>query len=259
MLYKKQGNPEAGDIVLCTVKKILFHSVFVSLDDYENKEGMIHISEISPGRIRNIRDFVKEGKKIVCKILKVHEDKNHIDLSLRRVNNSERIEKSNEIKQELKAEKLLETVAKKLNKSVQELYKEVGEKIVQEYGSLNIGFQSIALENTEIKDLKLPKKTEDIFIEIINDKIKPPEVKISSTITIQSNDGNGIEIIKEILLKIKKDNTEITYIGAPRYKLILTSTDYKTAEKEMLEIKEKFLSLTKQKNCLSTFNRDEKK
>ena len=167
MLYKKQGNPEAGDIVLCTVKKILFHSVFVSLDDYENKEGMIHISEISPGRIRNIRDFVKEGKKIVCKILKVHEDKNHIDLSLRRVNNSERIEKSNEIKQELKAEKLLETVAKKLNKSVQELYKEVGEKIVQEYGSLNIGFQSIALENTEIKDLKLPKKTEDIFIEII--------------------------------------------------------------------------------------------
>jgi len=66
MFYKKQGFPEVDDIIICTIKKILPNCVFVILDEYENKEGLIHISEISPGRIRNIRDFVKEGKKIVC-------------------------------------------------------------------------------------------------------------------------------------------------------------------------------------------------
>ena len=56
MFYKKQGFPEESELVLCTVKKILDHSVFVGLDEYNNLEGMIHISEVSPGRIRNIRD-----------------------------------------------------------------------------------------------------------------------------------------------------------------------------------------------------------
>ena len=73
MFYKKQGIPEENEIVICTVKKILPHGVFVSIDEYKDKEGLIHISEISPGRVRNIRDFVEEGKKIVCKI---HNEKN---------------------------------------------------------------------------------------------------------------------------------------------------------------------------------------
>src|SRR3990167_9616471 len=89
MLYKKKGMPEVNEVVMCTVKKVLFHSVFVDIEDY-GLEGMIHISEVSPGRIRNIRDYVKEGKKIVCKVLKVDEVKGHIDLSLRRVNEAEK-------------------------------------------------------------------------------------------------------------------------------------------------------------------------
>ena len=65
----KKGLPEEGEVLLCSVTKIYPHCVFVNIDDYSNKSGMIHISEISPGRIRNIHDYVKEGKKIVCKVL----------------------------------------------------------------------------------------------------------------------------------------------------------------------------------------------
>ena len=89
-MRKKKGFPEEDDIVLCTVKKILYHSVFVTLDEYDNLEGMIHISEIAPGRIRNIRDYVREGKKLVCKVLRVRKEKGHFDLSLRRVNEGQR-------------------------------------------------------------------------------------------------------------------------------------------------------------------------
>ena len=64
MLLKKHGFPEESEIVLCTVTKVQYDSVFVNLNEY-GKLGVIHISEISPGRIRNIRDFVKEGRIII--------------------------------------------------------------------------------------------------------------------------------------------------------------------------------------------------
>ena len=38
MYYKKKGIPENEEIILCTVKKILHNSIFVILDEYENKE-----------------------------------------------------------------------------------------------------------------------------------------------------------------------------------------------------------------------------
>ena len=62
MYYKKSDLPEEGEILLCTVTNIQYSSVFVKMDE-NDKSGMIHISEIAAGRIRNIRDYVKEGKK----------------------------------------------------------------------------------------------------------------------------------------------------------------------------------------------------
>ena len=90
MLLKKRGYPPEDSLVLVTVTKVNPNSVFVTLDYYENRPGLIHISEISPGRIRNIRDFVIEGKKVVCKVLKIDQTKGHIDLSLRRVTEIQR-------------------------------------------------------------------------------------------------------------------------------------------------------------------------
>ena len=58
---------EEGQIVLCTVDKIVGTTVFVKIED--NGEGTITTSEISPGRIRNLRKYVIPGKKIVCKVL----------------------------------------------------------------------------------------------------------------------------------------------------------------------------------------------
>ena len=92
MLFKKQDFPEESELVLCTVTSVQYHSVFVELDEY-SKNGMIHISEVSPGRIRNIRDFVKEGKKIVCKVLRINREKGYIELSIRRDNETEKSRK----------------------------------------------------------------------------------------------------------------------------------------------------------------------
>ena len=244
MFYKKQGFPEISDLVICTVKKVLYHSVFVILDEYENKEGMIHISEIAPGRIRNIRDYVKEDKKIVCKVLNTNEEKGHIDLSLRRVNQAQRINKNSEYKQEQKAEKILEIIAQELKKDLLFMYKEAGNKIIEKYGSLTAGFQEIVKNKELLQELKILPAITKRLAELIVKRIKTKEVGINSTLLLSSNKPNGIEIIKETLKKMndlavkKQYKLKIQYISAPSYHITITAQDYKTAEKEINELTE---------------------
>jgi len=251
MFYKKEGFPEEGELVMCTVKKILSHSVFVILEEYRNKEGMLHIAEISPGRIRNIRDFVKQGKKIICKVLRINRERNHIDVSLRRVSVSMRKKKNTEYKQEEKAEKILEAIAKKLKIDLETAYKKIGNQLTEEYDSLYNAFQSFIEEETDFKELKIPEKELEILKEILKEKIKPIKVEIKSKLKISTNAPDGIKIIKTTINEIKKfteENkyeTEFSYISAPRYSLTITSSDYKSAEKAKQEIHKKLTELAK--------------
>jgi translation initiation factor 2 subunit 1 len=251
MFYKKKGTPEISDILICTVNKVLPHSIFVTLDEYERKEGVIHISEIAPGRIRNIRDYVVEGKKVICKVLKLDELRGHIDLSLRRVTQSERIGKNKEIKQEQKAEKLLEGIAKKLNKDKKEIFDKIGMKIIDSYGLMTPCFQDIVFDRVDLeKELGIEPLLANELRELIKDKIKPPSVSISRLLTISSKQPKGIETIKSILMNAQKNKAcLLSYISAPRYKITVTAEDYKKAEEILAGISEEILKQMKLQKC----------
>lgn len=256
MFYKKSGLPEEGEIVICTVSKILYHSVFAKLDEYKMLEGMIHISEISPGRIRNIRDFVKEGKTIVCKVLRINKEKNQIDLSIRRVNTMQQVNKLNEYKQEQKAEKLIELIGKQLNKDVRGMYDLVGYKIIETYGALYEGFQRFVLDEELIQELKLDKKAEELMLTIIKDKIKPAEVEVHGVLTLQCEEPTGIEIIKKILTEAEEGEIRITYISAPKYRIVVKASDYKTAEGILKNTQEEIITKIKAKKGSGEFNKE---
>ena len=59
---------------------------------------------------------------------------------------------------------------------------------------------------------------------------------------ITSDKSDGVEIIKKTLLDIiKKDSTmDITYLGAPKYRISITSEDFKSAEKSLNQLLKKF-------------------
>ena len=59
-------NFKEDDLILGTVKKIEGTTAYVELDN--ETQGSLSFSEIAPGRIRNIREFISLGKKIVCKV-----------------------------------------------------------------------------------------------------------------------------------------------------------------------------------------------
>ncbi|MFC1704853.1 translation initiation factor IF-2 subunit alpha [Nanoarchaeota archaeon] len=232
MLLKKKGFPEEEEIVMCTVTKIHFHSVFVNLDEY-GRSGLIHISEVSPGRIRNLRDFVVEGKKVVCKVLRIDRDKGHIDLTLRRVTEGQKRNKANEIKQEQKAEKIIEFVAKNLKKEKVPLYNQISEKVLAKYPGIYPAFEEVIKNDGLLKELGIPDDITKSLTEIIKQRIKEAEVQIGGELSLISYAPNGIEIIKEALKKADDvdKNITISYEGGGKYKIIVKAPDYKKAEK----------------------------
>src|SRR4030066_476110 len=121
MSERKPAFPEIGDLIIATIETVTDYGAYAKLDEY-NKRGLLHVSEISSSWIRNIRDFVREGQKMVLKVLRVDMEKGHIDLSLRRVTKREKIEKVMFFKKERKAEALIKGVAEKVHLSVQEVY-----------------------------------------------------------------------------------------------------------------------------------------
>ncbi len=255
MFYKKNGFPEEGEIVLCTVKKILYHSVFAILDEYKHIEGMIHISEISPGRIRNIRDYVKEGKQIVCKVLNINKQKGNIDLSIRRVGTNQKRNKNSEWKQETKAEKLLGIVGKELNKDLAQMYKEAGYTLKEEYGTLNKSFERFVMEPEEIKEMKFSPKVEETLIRIVLEKIQPKKAEVGGILNLTLENENGIEIIKKVLTNLQKGEITITYLSAPKYKINVIASDYKTAEGILQQVKEDAISQIESKGGSASFSK----
>jgi translation initiation factor 2 subunit 1 len=234
MFYRKTGRPEIGEVLLCTVKKILPHSVFVYIDEYENIEGMIHISEIAPGRIRTLRDYVKEGKRIVCQVLNI-KGKN-IDLSLRRVGTNTMVDKLNQHKQEIKSEALMEMVGKEFKLKIEEMYKKVGYAAIKDYGSLYNFFQNIVSDGESVvKPVCDDAKIAKALVTLVKDKIKPVEYTLSGILKLTSYEEDGVETIKKLLSNIEKKGVKVTYLGAPNYSLEITSIDKKTAGNTLTE------------------------
>jgi len=257
MLLKKQGFPEESEIVLCTVTSVRYNSVFVNLNEY-NHSGMIHISEVSPGRIRNIRDYVKEDKVIICKVLRIDKEKGYIDLSLRRVNEGQRRAKVNEIKKEQKAEKIIEFVAKKLKKDAKDVYKEISDKILEKYDLLYPCFEDVAEKRISLEEINISKEIAKELKEVIEQKIKPIEVNIKGNIKLVSYAPDGVEIIKDAIKKGIDKNIKILYVGGGTYSIKVKSPDYKTAEKILKKSTESIIQYADKNNVKASFEREEK-
>lgn len=261
MVKKKQGLPEESELVLCTVTKIYPHCVFANIDDFENKQGMIHISEISPGRIRNIHDYVRVGKKIICKVLSINRERGHIDLSLRRVSEGQRREKAELIKKDQKAEKIVEFVTDKLKKDKDKLYDELQKKSSEEYASLHDMFEEFIVDESVLKTLKLPKDTYDTLAEVIRQRIKPPEVEIEGEIKLQSYAADGVDVVRKILIDAQgiDEAIKIRYKGGGSYSINIVFDNYKDAEKIMAKATELMENKAKKADCTFEFQRVEKK
>ncbi len=244
MLIKRDGFPEPSDLVMCTVTNIQHNSTFVNIHEY-NKQGMITISEIAPGRIRNIRDYVIEGKIVICKVLNVNKERGYIDLSLRRVTEGQKRQKSDEIKQETRAEKIIELAAHELKVPFEQLYSKLSEKLLKQYFYIYQAFEDVMNGSLELRDI-VDEKTAALLEKTIADKIKPKQIIIAGDVSISVWEENGVSIIRSALTNaISGPETKINYLGGGRYRIMVKGTDYKTVEKILKDSSDSIISVIK--------------
>jgi len=227
----ERGWPEDGELVVCTVKDVKDFAAFVTLDEYNEREGLIHISEVAKGWIKHIRDFVREGQKVVCKVLNVNPERGHIDLSLKDVNDHQRREKIQEWKNEVKARKWIGFAAESAGVSPEE----IGEKISQRYGLLYPAFEDILLEGEPLlKEMGFENAVMNALLSTASENVKISKVEITGYLVLTSFQDDGINTIRRALRsaqpKIDDVEIELKYIGAPKYRIKITAPDYKLAE-----------------------------
>ncbi|KMY43329.1 general stress protein [Bacillus sp. FJAT-27916] len=72
---------EAGQVLTGKVTGIQPYGAFVALD--ESTQGLVHISEITHGFVKDINDILKVGDEVNVKVLSVDEEAGKIALSIR--------------------------------------------------------------------------------------------------------------------------------------------------------------------------------
>jgi translation initiation factor 2 alpha subunit (eIF-2alpha) len=209
---------EEGDMVLCTVDRIAGTVVFVKIEG-EEREGSIILSEIAPGRIRNLREYVIPKKKIVCKVLKT--SGGTISLSLRRVTLKEKNEVMDENNQERSYMSILKSVLK-------EKSTDIIDKITKE-GKLYAFFEEARKNPKKLEDLIGKDDAKKILSIVLEQKKKITIIK--RTISLKTQEPNGIYLLKSVLESPRE--IEVKYLSAGKYSLKIETEDGKKGDQRL--------------------------
>lgn len=256
----KKDYPDEGELVVGTIVKVQNYGAFVSLDEYPGREGFIHIAEVATGWVKRIRNHIKEKQKVVCKVVNIDKTKNHIDLSLKRVNEHQKRDKIQEWKNSQKAERLIGMVADRLGKSVEDCFSEFGNDLIKKYGTLYGAFEEFAYDEEAVRNDGISGPWFDHFEAVAKENISIPFVEISGYISIRCWLPDGIKHIIDALKKAEVSEYEdvsikVKYIGAPNYMITVKAPDYKIAEDELKKSLDKITLYMKQNNGQCEFHR----
>ena len=254
--------PEEGDIVIATIKEVMGHGAYVKLDEYNDMTGFLHISEIATGWIRNIERYVRPKQKAVLKVIRVDKTRAEVDLSLKQVSGEERKSKLIEIKKNEKASVFMEIVKSKAKITDSQLH-EIEDKILQKYDYVYDVFETVAKKGIEsIQNLELPT---DVLraVEEESSKIQIPHVEIRGVMEISLKKSDGVDTITNILTSVEASksgiNVSVTYVGAPKYRIVVTAENFKVAERAMNSIIEKVRLAISKYHGTFNFIREESK
>lgn len=222
-----------GDLVLCIVRDVVKTIVFVETED--GVKGSINFSEVAPGRIRNIREYVVPNKIIVCKILNSRPD--HLFLSLRRVKDKDK----KEMLEQYKKEKTIESVIKKI-------LGERGEQLIKKIKSESNFFEFFESAKQDLKVLEKYFNKEEIekITPILKVK-KEKEKEVKKEFSLSCKESDGIIRIKKVLAPYEDKN--ISYLGNSSFMIKLKTHDLKHAGSELGQIMESTEKDAKKHKC----------
>ncbi len=244
-IAQKEGFPREGDLVLCEINSVNPNCAFARLEEYKGLEGMIHIAEISTSWVKNIRSVVKEGKKVVCLVMRVDPHRGHINLSLKRVSEVDKRQKFEQVKRARKTARFMELVAQKAL-----VPKGIIEALERDFTEAYFAFEEGARRGAEaLAEKGLEAGLARAIAEVGAENISFPEVALKASVTVSSYSPDGLGAVKKVLAYAEKAGATVSYISAPKYRLALVSSDYKSAEKKLRDIADSLAALCKKEGC----------
>jgi translation initiation factor 2 subunit 1 len=238
---KYSGWPSPGELVVGRVDEIEDFGVFVDLEEYEDKRGLVHVSEVASGWIKNVRDHVNEDQMVVCKVIEVDQDAQQVDLSIKDVNDHQRSEKVQEWKNEQKADKWMEIA---FGEDIDdERFRSIANELIDQYGSLYKGFEEAAIHGEEaLESTDLDDDDVDAIVETARENVSVPYVTVTGYVDLESPDVDGVEDVREAMQAAEGNGEvpeevelDVTYVGAPEYRIKVKAPNYKTAETQLEE------------------------
>ncbi len=236
--FYEQKFPEIDDVVLVNVRSIEDMGAYVHLQEYNNIEGMILLSELSRRRIRSINKLIRVGRVEPVVVIRVDKDKGYIDLSKRRVS-AEDIERCMEVVSKAKAvNSILRHVAAvlgyKSNDELEELYRKTAwhfEAKTKKKGSSYDWFKQAVQDPSLLDECGLDEETKNVLLENIQQKLTQQAVKIRADVEVSCYTYEGIDAIKAALRAGIARGSEdvpvrVNLIAPPLY-VVTTSTPEK--------------------------------
>jgi translation initiation factor 2 subunit 1 len=260
---KYTGWPEPGDLVVGRVDEIEDFGVFVDLLEYEGKRGLCHVSEVASGWIKNVRDHVNVDQRVVAKVLDVDEGAQQIDLSLKDVNDHQRKDKIQEWKNEQKADNWMELA---FGDITDEEYEEIATALLAEFPSLYAGFEQAAIHGADaLAETDLSEERVDALVETARENVSVPYVTVTGYVDLECPARDGVDVVREALQAAEGNGDvpeevelEVTYVGAPEYRIEVQAPDYKTAEDALEASADRASAVLADHDGTATYHREQR-
>src|SRR5271157_185478 len=183
--------PKVGEHVIATVSKVARFGAYCKLLEYDNLEVFLPIREVSSGWIKNIREHVHEGQKVVCSVLFYDKEKGTIDVSLKRVTQSQAKEKLRAYNLEKRFAALFAQSIKMAGMGAEK--DSLLQKALAEFLTYTNLMDNATGNSDEFKKSTLPKKLKDTLLEAYEANRKKRRYVVAYTMTLSTyNTMSGI-------------------------------------------------------------------
>ncbi|MFZ8782646.1 MAG: translation initiation factor IF-2 subunit alpha [Desulfurococcaceae archaeon] len=242
MVLPRKELPDIGELVVGTVREIHDFGAYLELDEYGGLRAFLPWSEVSSRYFRDIREVIREGQKVVVKVIRVDRVKKTVDASLKKVTDSERQKKITWWKRFTKACKIIEMAAKNIGKSVEDAYREVTWPLLDKYYDVMYALEEAAARGSSVLvEAGVPEYWIKPLLEEARKHVKVREVVVRYNLVVQSFNPRGVEEVKACLSSVAEAlassnvKFDLYTAGSPRYLLEVYAQDYKVAESYALK------------------------
>ena len=195
MVNQQGAAPEEGELVVATITNVKQNGAYADLDEFEGIEGFIFIGEIASGWVKNIRGFVREGQRVICKVMRTRRDGTSLELSLKSVSEERRRDRLQEWKNEQRAQQLLKVLGEKVGWTEDDITEQSTE-LAEAFGGVYAAFEEAAMQEGALENAGFEGEWLAPFVELAVENIIPPFVEVRGTLNLSINATDGISVIR---------------------------------------------------------------